>query len=215
MRSLVWTGAVAIIVVASGAVAGQNRSRPVPAGVITAVISSSPDQAPGRTRPSPAAIVNRVLSFDTNGDDRIARDELPERMEGLVSRGDTNRDGFLTSDEVVALVDTRPTSPRRTNVIVRRPGSIADVIADLKLPPPTHNRALAIVKGPRNVHDPASVDLQAEMRELLDDEDYENFVAAVARLRSTRGSVGGIVGGVAGNPASPPASGQPIANERR
>jgi hypothetical protein len=215
MRGLVWTGAVAIIVVASGAVAGQNRSRPVPAGVITAVISSSPDQAPRRTRPSPDAIVKRVLSFDANGDDRIARDELPERMEGLVSRGDTNRDGFLTSDEVVALVDTRPTSPRRTNVIVRRPGSIADVIADLKLPPPTHNLALAIVKAPRNVHDPASADFQVEMRELLDDEDYENFVAAVARLRSTRGSVGGIAGGGAGNPASPPASGQPNANERR
>jgi hypothetical protein len=208
MHSLVCTGAVAIIVVASGAVVGQNRSRPVPAGAIKAVISSSPDQAP-RTRPSPAAVVNRVLSFDANGDDRIARDELPERMEGLVSRGDTNRDGFLTSDEVVALVDTRPTAPRRTNFIVQRPGSIADVIADLKLPPPTHNRALAIVKNPWNVNDPASVDLQADIRELLDDEDYENFVAAVARLRSTRGIAGGIVGGVAGNPASLPASGQP------
>jgi hypothetical protein len=74
---------------------------------------------------------------------------------------------------------------------------------------------LAIVKGPRNVHDPASVDLQAEMKELLDDEDYLNFVAAVARLRSTSSIIGGIVGGVAGNPASPPPSGQPNADGRR
>ena len=185
MRSLVWTGLVAIIVMASGAVAGQKQSRPVSAGMITL----SPERAPRRPALNPSAVVDRIFSFDANGDDRIARDELPERMEGLVSRGDKNQDGFLTSDEVVLLVDMRPAAPRPP-VIVRSPGSFADVIADLKLPPPTHNRALAIVKGPRNVHDPASVDLDAEMRELLDDEDYENFVAAVARLRSTPRVIG-------------------------
>jgi hypothetical protein len=156
------------------------------------------------------------LSFDANGDDRIARDELPERMEGLVSRGDKNRDGFLTPDEIATLVDATPREPReRISTIVREAGTLADVIADLKLPPSTHNLALAIVKDPRNVHDPAGVDLQAEMKELLDDEDYLDFVAAVGRLRSTRRIIGGIAGGVAGNPASPPPSGQPNADERR
>ena len=196
MRNLVWTGAVAIIVIASGAVAGQKRSHPVPP-----MITPLPEQAPRRTARNPSAVVDRILSFDANGDDRIARDELPERMEGLVIRGDNNQDGFLTSDEVVALVDTRPTVTRPP-FIVRGPESLADVIGDLKLPPPTHNRALAIVKGPRNVHDPASVDLDTEMRELLDDEDYENFVAAVARLRRTPRVIGGTVGGVRRNPAS-------------
>ena len=191
MRSLVWTGAVAIIVMASGAVAGQKPSRPVSAGMITLV----PDQKTRRPALNPRAVVDRILSFDVNGDERIAREELPERMEGLVSRGDRNQDGFLTPDEVVALVDVRPTVPRPP-FIVRDPGSFADVIADLKLPASTHNRALAIVKGPRNVHDPASVDLDAEMKELLDDEDYENFLAAVARLRSAPRVIGGVVGGV-------------------
>jgi hypothetical protein len=197
MRTLVWTGAVAIIVMASGAVAGQKPSRPVTAGMITLM----PEPA-RRTARDPRAVVARILSFDANGDDRIAREELPERMEGLVSRGDKNQDGFLTSDEVVALVDIRPTVPRPP-FIVRDPGNLEDVIADLKLPPATHNRALAIVKGPRNVHDPAIVDLDAEMRVLLNDEDYENFVAAAARLRRTgviSGTVGGVVGGI---PASP------------
>ena len=191
MRSLVWTGAVAIIVIASGAVAGQKPSRPASAGMITLV----PDQKTRRAAVNPRAVVDRILSFDANGDDRIARDELPERMEGLVSRGDTNQDGFLTPDEIVPLVDMRPTAPR-SHVIVGDPGSLADVIADLKLPASTHNRALAIVKGPRNVHDPANIDLDAEMRELLDDEDYENFLAAVARLRSAPRVIGGVVGGV-------------------
>ena len=208
MRALVWTGTVAVIVIASGAVAGQNRSRPTPAGTITAVTSASQGAAAGRTRPnmsavvnrpSPAAVVNRVLWFDVNEDSRIGRDELPERMEALVSRGDKNQDGFLTADEVVALVDTKPAERReRFSTIVREPGSLADVIADLKLPATTHNRALAIVNAPRNVHVPGSVDLQAEMRELLDDEDYENFVAAAARLRRAPRVIGGIVGGVPG-----------------
>jgi hypothetical protein len=59
------------------------------------------------------------------------------------------------------------------------------VIRDLKLPAETHTRALDIVRAhkiPRNVNDPDSVDLYDAMRELLDDEDYENFVAAAARL---------------------------------
>ena len=194
MRSLVWMGAVAIIVLASGAVAGQNPRRPGPVD-----ITLVPQQVLSRTARTPGAIVDRIFSFDANGDDRIARDELPERMQGLVSRGDKNHDGFLTADEVVVLVDT-PSTAARTSFVVRNTATLADVIGDLKLPASTHNRALAIVKGPRNVHDPASVDLNAEMRAILDDEDYENFVAAAARLRRSprviSGDVGGVIGGV-------------------
>src|SRR6185503_19147302 len=83
---------------------------------------------------SPSGVIDRLLSFDANKDHRIARDELPERMQGLVSRGDENKDGFLTSDEVVALVDTRSRSPRPP-AIAPGPETLADVIADLKLPP--------------------------------------------------------------------------------
>ncbi len=47
------------------------------------------------------------------------------------------------------------------------------------------------------------------MRELLEDEDYLNFVAAVARLRRTPVIVRGTIGGIAGNSAPPPPSRQP------
>src|SRR6185503_13378667 len=105
MRSLVWMGAVAIVVMASGSLAGQKNGPSVVVGV-----SVLPEGA-RRTVVRPASVVERVLSFDANGDHRIARDELPERMQALVVRGDKNHDGFLTSDELVALVDTRRTAP--------------------------------------------------------------------------------------------------------
>jgi hypothetical protein len=74
---------------------------------------------------------------------------------------------------------------------------------------------LAIVNGPPNVHARGSVDLEAEMRALLDEEDYLNFVAAVARLGRTGGGIiGGIVGGIPGNSSSPPAVRKPNADGR-
>ena len=70
------------------------------------------------------------------------------------------------------------------------PATVADVIFDLKLPAEKRNRALAIVKTPR-ITFPASADRYPEMRDLLDKEDYENFVAAVGRLRRSERLRGG------------------------
>ena len=193
MRALVWMGAVAIVVTASGVVAGQNSSRSTPVGTVTVLAERA---RISRTLTS-AAVLDRILSFDANGDNRISRDELPERMEGLVSRGDRNQDGFLTSDEIVPLTDIQPTVRRRpSNVNTHGSEGLAGVIADLKLPPAIHNRALAIVTGPRNGDDSANVDFTTEMKKLLNDEDYENYVAAAARLRSTRQTVARVSGRV-------------------
>jgi cytochrome c peroxidase len=194
---------VAMIPTAIPAAATQRRARPVPAVLITPL----PEQAPRQTVPDSSAVLDRILSFDTNRDDRITRGELPERMEGLVSRGDKNQDGFLTPDEIVALVDTRPTTVGRGPLTMHGPGSLADVIADLKLPPVTHDQAMEIVNGhslSSNINDPDSTKLYVAMRELLGDEDYENFVAAAARLRNTARVIGGIVGGVVRIPAPAP-----------
>lgn len=205
MRSLISKAAtVAIIVMASNVAAGQKHSGPIPA-----LLAPLPQPAP----PMPnglnhTSVVDRIWSFDANGDKRIARDELPERMEGKVSLGDKNQDGFLTRDEVIALVNPRSPARRILRSSTRGAASLADVIADLKLPPALHDRAVEIVKEHtvlRPINDPASDEVNARMRELLDDEDYENFVAAAARLRNTsRVVVGGIVGGVVSAPAPPP-----------
>lgn len=194
MRSLIWTGAVAIIVTGAGAVAGQAPIRPAPTAIVTVLA----ERARIRLTLNPTAVLDRLLSFDANVDNRISRDELPERMENLVSRGDQNQDGFLTPNEIVPLIELRPSPPPRPiSGNARGPESLADIIGDLKLPPVTRDRALAIVNGPRRVDDPADVDFTTEMRALLNDEDYENYVAAAARLgripRTFRGSVGGRV----------------------
>ena len=143
------------------------------------------------------------MSFDVNGDDRITRDELPERMEELVTRGDRNADAVLDSGEIRALVDAASSGPTRVSFRPQTSEGLPGVIRDLKLSPAKHLRAIVIVgphKFPRNVNDPASRDFLGEMKALLDDEEYENFVAAATRLSRTAdimfGTVGGVVGGV-------------------
>jgi hypothetical protein len=200
MRSLTRkVAAVAIMVTASAPAAGQNQR-----GVIPAILIA-PSATPVPSRPfvfAPAAVLDRIWSFDANGDDRIARDELPERMGGLIGRGDQNQDGVLSADEVVALVDTRPVARRTQGFIPRAPTSLADIIADLKLPRAMHGQAMEIVKTYtdwRTINDPVSDVVYAAMKEVLDDEDYENFVAAATRFRNPgrvfvdRGIVGGLV----------------------
>ena len=44
----------------------------------------------GGSEVSPEQVVARLMSFDSNRDGRVAIDELSERMQGLVARGDRN-----------------------------------------------------------------------------------------------------------------------------
>jgi len=47
------------------------------------------------------------MTFDANGDGKLARTEVPERMQGLFDRADANKDGVLTSDELTKLADAQ------------------------------------------------------------------------------------------------------------
>jgi hypothetical protein len=128
--------------------------------------------------------MERLASFDANGDRRISRDELPERMQELVARGDRNADAALDSDEIRSLMN-EASSERIPGVFRLQSEGLPGVIKDLKLPSPKRELALAIVsrhKLPHGVHDAAGTALLVEMRALLDVEEYENFVAAAARL---------------------------------
>jgi hypothetical protein len=169
------TGAMLIGVAAAAAQAPGPR----PAVLITVRPAPFPD--PAR---SPAALMERLASFDANGDRRISRDELPERMQELVARGDRNADAALDSDEIRSLMDGA-SSERTLGAFRFQSEGLPGVIKDLKLPSPKRELALAIVgrhKLPRGVNDPAGTALLVEMKALLDDEEYENFVAAAARL---------------------------------
>ena len=63
---------------------------------------------PGRGRGGMPA---RLLDRDANGDGRISRDEVPERMERIFGRLDANGDGFIDEDELEGMA-SRPRMQR-------------------------------------------------------------------------------------------------------
>jgi hypothetical protein len=106
-------------------------------------------------------------------------------MQGLVTRGDRNADAALDSNEIRDLVHATSSGRRRVSFRSQSSEGLPGVIKDLKLTPAKHTGALAIVsahKLSRNMNDPTGSDLYREMRALLDDEEYENFMATAARL---------------------------------
>lgn len=164
-----------------GAAAAQRLE-----GIRPAVLTIPDAPPPGSSR-SPLAVRERLLSFDADKDLRISRDELPERMQGLIARGDKNGNGVLDFDEIQALVNAA--SSERTRVFFRPQPSdgLAGVISDLKLSPAKREPALAVISAQKPVPDVkgANISLYKAMKSLLDDEEYENFVAAAERLSRT------------------------------
>jgi hypothetical protein len=196
-RTLLVTGAILTGVAAAAAQApGPRRAFLLTERPLASVAG------PGR---SPADVIERLASFDGDLDRRISRDELPERMQGLVARGDRNADGALDVDEIRALLNAAP-APTRLSFRPQSAEGLPGVIRDLKLSPEKHLRALVIVgphKPPRSANDPASSPLLEEMKALLDDQEYESFLAAATRL--SRGAERfRIVGGVVGSVPPPP-----------
>jgi len=183
---------------------------PLIAGLVLTCVGAAAAQPPEGMRPpmliiveppppgaprSSLAVRERLLSFDIDKDLRISRDELPERMQGLIARGDKNGNGLLDFDEIEALVTATSAA---TRVFVRPQPSegLPGVISDLKLSPAKRERALAML----SVHRPAphvkggsNADLYKAMRSLLDNEEYADFVAASERLSKTASLRMGII----------------------
>ena len=56
---------------------------------------------PGETAtPDADEMVRTLLAFDKNGDGTLTKEELPERMQGIFDRADSNHDGLLTAEEI-------------------------------------------------------------------------------------------------------------------
>ena len=55
-------------------------------------------------------LVERLMSYDKNGDGKITKDELPERMHSLIEHGDLNGDGALDRDEIKKLAERNRTN---------------------------------------------------------------------------------------------------------
>jgi cytochrome c peroxidase len=176
-------------------VADVVKRAAVTAGVVLKVVraGNSPTPAIPDLPLAPGAglqtMPERVMSFDRNADHRISREELPERMQALVARGDKNADASLDAEEIHFLM--RASSPARHRPGFRpqppRPDSslgLPGVIEDLKLNSHKRALALAIVNRPglRSSAHLANSEAQAELRAVLDDEEYDNFAAAATRI---------------------------------
>jgi hypothetical protein len=176
-RSILTAGAIVIMV---GPAAAQEPERIRQAVLIAGGRSAAAAR-------SSFAVSERLMSFDANKDKRISRDELPDRMQGLIARGDKNGDSTLDLEEIGALVTMA--ASERTRVFFRPPSSdgLPGVISDLKLSPAKREQALGLLSA----HPPVpqvkdgNTEFYKAMRSLLDDEEYENFVAAAERLSKT------------------------------
>jgi collagen type III alpha len=170
-------------------------------------------------------IVERIMSFDKNKDGKVTRDELPERMHGLIARGDTNNDGALDRDEIRKLASTPAglgppggfgvggfrakgrVGPGPGGPVTVRDGpgpggpgggfrfgsgpgldDIEGVVDDLKLSAQKKDRAAAAVKAHREsvrkLMDQARAELLQKMKEILSEEELNDFKAALDRPRS-------------------------------
>ena len=76
----------------------------------TATVSAQPPERPQgqqaqRPQGGPAEFIERIKGFDQNNDGKITKDEMPERMQAMIERLDTNKDGAIDNKELAALKD--------------------------------------------------------------------------------------------------------------
>jgi hypothetical protein len=157
-------------------------------------------------------IIERIMVFDKNKDGKVSRDELPERMHHLIRLGDTNKDGALDKDEIRKLATRLAAEPDVIAIggavkfgtgpgpgpggsrgfgggaAVRfPPDPVEGVVDDLKLSGMKKEQALAAVKAHQaNLHklmDQARAELLAKMKEILSEEEFKDFRAALDRPR--------------------------------
>ena len=51
---------------------------------------------------SATQMVERLMAMDANKDGKLSKEELPERMQSMMTRGDKNEDGVLDREEIMA-----------------------------------------------------------------------------------------------------------------
>jgi hypothetical protein len=148
-------------------------------------------------------VIERILSFDKNKVGKITADELPERMQYLVEKGDTNKDGALDRDEIKKLAaDSAKDGSSISATPVGRsgrggrggqssPGSglthvaIEQAVNDLKLPEEKKETAASVIKAQqaetRTLTTMVHAELLLQLGEILNEEELKTFKAVLDR----------------------------------
>jgi hypothetical protein len=66
-------------------------------------------------------LMDRLMAYDKNGDGKVTKDELPERMHSLIEQGDRNGDGALDREEIRRMTERGPRGPGNGGPPPRRP----------------------------------------------------------------------------------------------
>src|SRR5262249_38739526 len=144
-------------------------------------------------------VVERILSFDKNKDGKVTKDELPERLQYLIEKGDTNKDGALDREEIQKLATDLGRDRAlfgRGRGVWRRPGApaapggfplrfLVRAVDDLKLSDTKKEQAGAAVKASqenvRKLTELARADLLLRMDEVLSADEFQKFKTALDR----------------------------------
>ena len=144
------------------------------------------------------AVVARLMSFDRNRDGKVAADELAERMEGLVARGDRNADGALDAAEVRTLSESPQVLTQNFRSLSGGYGfgdsvgqssrtHIENSIDDLRLAEQTQAEAKRIgVAFAAELESTALANLRTALLPLLKPEQMTQFEADLNRLTGAR-----------------------------
>ena len=184
---------------------------PPPVALVTPAVTPNP----GVPQTPPEVVVTRLMSFDRNHDGRITVDELSERMQGLVARGDRGGDGALDAAEIRTLAVAPALGQGKDFSSVFGNGSgygfgdevgfssrmhIEGAIDDLRLASDRRDRALAIASAFADRHaKQAMADLMATMTPLLSQEELRVFTFVAEQSAHSTGF--GIVRADAANDA--------------
>lgn len=71
-------------------------------------------RGPGRPgAANPDDFVKRLMEMDRDSNGSLSKDEVPERMQGMFERGDANKDGALSEDEIRKMAAAQSGDPGR------------------------------------------------------------------------------------------------------
>jgi hypothetical protein len=148
---------------------------------------------------SPDEVVARLMSFDSNRDGKIAVNELSERMQGLVARGDRGGDGALDAAEIRSLA----VSPQFVQTAFRNVqgggysfgdtvglstrSHIENTIEDLRLTPQANEQARLIASAfADELEGTALANLKRTLSPVLTEQQLATFEANVTRSAGSR-----------------------------